>query len=689
MGQVFQRTILWEKELREIARQQFNDLDSDDQDEFDSALQDVRKIKGKNQKHWKTKKRKSEFKRGPMSFLDVEGLIHSYKNLVKEMRKSYPRMYPVLTNDTIVQYMKYICDYVNKSRRRNGQSSESSETSEGSGGSGGSGGSEGSEGSESSESCESEEQPRRKPKARKAKMASIYGQAAPPSVSSARTPATAAEDSPSCVFVSTENFEQINPGNDSWIDGLDLLKQMGCDGEKFMNLDFFFILYHNPNLGEHGHYSLLGIAPKQHFVFAINSLEQTNWHYKRWPLSGVWDILLSQISERGKKAKNAWPVFGEWSVKQDQKKKNNCPNCARQGDLYNCGVFTLTNAMCLAFGYDLMCYSNRDLDSLKRPRMFMELSNTTIDDDKVKTGFKDEYAYDLLELAAGPLYFTRRGLSARRVVRNDQAFFDEDDEDQNENENEDGNNEDEDDEDTDEDKLVVYEEDSDSDDTYVPKEDDYGDDEDEDEDDENDSDLSEQYRMVNDPDETHSDDHEASPAPVTPRTLSKEMGVAIEAVMVADFMQRIPERFGAWKNNKKYVRESELENRAFLPQFDPLYFRKAGAFYTPIEVPGPDPPPRFTIDRTEKRAVFAYWREQNVIAACGETFWSDDVKPFDGMIDGFQEWLEENPPMGVGLELSRWEIGLGESKPVTDISSRSQFVQDIRMKMRNSLANLK
>lgn len=48
MGQVFQRAILWDKDLRGIGRQQFNDLDADDQAKFDSALQDVRDIKQGN-----------------------------------------------------------------------------------------------------------------------------------------------------------------------------------------------------------------------------------------------------------------------------------------------------------------------------------------------------------------------------------------------------------------------------------------------------------------------------------------------------------------------------------------------------------------------------------------------------------------------------------------------------------------
>tara|TARA_R110002060_G_scaffold23584_5_gene32026 strand:+ start:261 stop:593 length:333 start_codon:yes stop_codon:yes gene_type:complete len=78
----------------------------------------------------------------------------------------------------------------------------------------------------------------------------MYSQTAPLSASNARTAVPAATESPSCVFVSTDDFEQMNVNNDSWIDGVDLLKQIKTEGETFTNLDFF-VPYHNPNLGEH------------------------------------------------------------------------------------------------------------------------------------------------------------------------------------------------------------------------------------------------------------------------------------------------------------------------------------------------------------------------------------------------------------------------------------------------------
>ena len=79
-------------------------------------------------------------------------------------------------------------------------------------------------------------------------------------------------------------------------------------------------------------------------------------------------------------------------------KDDGSPNAPRQGDGYNCAIFALANALNMAFGFDLLCYRQRDLDSLKRTRIFSEL----------KTGassvFKDNFAYDMLDIPHGPLY---------------------------------------------------------------------------------------------------------------------------------------------------------------------------------------------------------------------------------------------------------------------------------------------
>lgn len=68
-----------------------------------------------------------------------------------------------------------------------------------------------------------------------------------------------------------------------------------------------------------------------------------------------------------------------------------------------CGIFATTNAFCLAFGFDLLCYGQvqpgylrsdtdtdiYDLDDLKKPRMAVEMFNG---------GFDGDFEYDMLEL---------------------------------------------------------------------------------------------------------------------------------------------------------------------------------------------------------------------------------------------------------------------------------------------------
>ncbi|KAK0100677.1 hypothetical protein ONS95_007129 [Cadophora gregata] len=157
-------------------------------------------------------------------------------------------------------------------------------------------------------------------------------------------------------------------------------------------------------------------------------------------------------------------------------------------------------------------------------------------------------------------------------------------------------------------------------------------------------------------------------------------------------MHSVPERYAAWKAGRQYVRPSELNRRAFPPQNNAKYFRKVGFFYPSTTTSRYNLRPEIGASGSERSTASTYKKEQNQIAACVETFWAGDVQPFDGIIEEFEEWLADNPRMGVRklqLELGRWEIGLGESKPVTDISFRSLFIQHLRRKMRNSLANLR
>lgn len=62
----------------------------------------------------------------------------------------------------------------------------------------------------------------------------------------------------------------------------------------------------------------------------------------------------------------------------------------QQKDLYNCGAFTVTNAFCLAFGYELLCYTPEDMDTHKKPRICFEI---------MAGEFTGDYEYDLIEIS--------------------------------------------------------------------------------------------------------------------------------------------------------------------------------------------------------------------------------------------------------------------------------------------------
>jgi hypothetical protein len=66
-------------------------------------------------------------------------------------------------------------------------------------------------------------------------------------------------------------------------------------------------------------------------------------------------------------------MFGQWSRRA--RTKDRSPNCAQQQDQYSCGLFTMTNAFCLAFGFGLLCYRKKDLNYGKSPRIAAELDN--------------------------------------------------------------------------------------------------------------------------------------------------------------------------------------------------------------------------------------------------------------------------------------------------------------------------
>ncbi|KAH6721786.1 hypothetical protein BKA61DRAFT_729264 [Leptodontidium sp. MPI-SDFR-AT-0119] len=305
--------------------------------------------------------------------------------------------------------------------------------------------------------------------------------------------------------------------------------------------------------------------------------------------------------------------------------------------------------MCLGFGFDLLCYRSRDIDTLKRPRVFAELANARRNGDDIITGFVGKYAYDLLAIPPKPLHNSRDGIPL------------------------------EDWQEPEEEPIIPGEE------VEVPQ---------------NDSgalnDLHEARGMAEDEQASSqaSDTESCIISEEVDHRFSSDMVAAIETALVTDFMQHLPKRYASWKAKTRYIRQSGLITRAFPPQFSAPNFRKTGFFYPRIIIPGAEPDPPFTTASKDREIAFAHRKTQNDIAACVETFWNDEVKPMDGMIRGFDRWLAENPRVGVEKIrrlLEWWMIGGDESAPLTgdEIMSRSTFVQYIKLKMGRSLVNLK
>lgn len=159
--------------------------------------------------------------------------------------------------------------------------------------------------------------------------------------------------------------------------------------QDFMALDFFFV----PHVVNEAHSILLGIAPKQRFVFVIDSGKET-YDERHQLVKGLIYILhfLNPDYRYAKDNKQPnpgdWRIYGEWSHRSQT--TDDSPDAAQQSDDYNCGIFTCTSAFCLAFGFRLTCFTGNDLDPFKKPRMAAEFANGGLSG----PGFN----YDMLDL---------------------------------------------------------------------------------------------------------------------------------------------------------------------------------------------------------------------------------------------------------------------------------------------------
>lgn len=175
------------------------------------------------------------------------------------------------------------------------------------------------------------------------------------------------------------------------------------DDETFMNLDYVFFPFEYQGY----HTLLLGFAPKQRFCFLIDNSgtldprPQPENSYQPYPGIFAMHLLEATILDRfGEMIDTpSFPLYGEWQHRTDHKSEHlrttdYSPNAPRQRDACNCGVMTLTNAMNLAFGYDMSCFRGIDLADNpprvgKRMRVAAELMNG---------GFNKPFDYPLFDI---------------------------------------------------------------------------------------------------------------------------------------------------------------------------------------------------------------------------------------------------------------------------------------------------
>ncbi|PMD41230.1 hypothetical protein L207DRAFT_623420 [Hyaloscypha variabilis F] len=163
--------------------------------------------------------------------------------------------------------------------------------------------------------------------------------------------------------------------------------------EDMLQNDYIFA----PSLDKTGfHFALMGIAPKQKFIFTMDSVAYDP-RYNKWefPSQKLYNLLLfllpGNLDDKNNEVEANWNVFGQWA-ERGLSKRDESPNCCRQRDGYNCAVFTMTNAMCLAFGFELLSYSVEDFEDGKRPRIAAEFDND---------GFGGDFASDMFDLPTG------------------------------------------------------------------------------------------------------------------------------------------------------------------------------------------------------------------------------------------------------------------------------------------------
>ncbi|KAE8454668.1 hypothetical protein EG329_000291 [Mollisiaceae sp. DMI_Dod_QoI] len=189
----------------------------------------------------------------------------------------------------------------------------------------------------------------------------------------------------SCKFLTIAQFRQIEvavKNKDQELSGdiRGILSAKRITKENFQTLDFLFIPYIDKC---NGHYMLLGFAPKQRYMFLVDSsdMQQINLEANlRNTLLAILNYLVPEEADRER-----WDINFSYTAAEEKSERK----AILQRDAYNCGIYTCTNALLLAFGYSLTCYTAREIDQFRKPRMVAEFRNG---------GFSGLYKYDLIEL---------------------------------------------------------------------------------------------------------------------------------------------------------------------------------------------------------------------------------------------------------------------------------------------------
>lgn len=205
-------------------------------------------------------------------------------------------------------------------------------------------------------------------------------------VGRARTRSQARAPEPTCTVFDANFYQRmVASGGRNSPQVAAELTAAGCRGEAMLRFDYLFM----PHF-ESGHWVLFGVAPKQRFVFIIDSIFQPDPHWNA-EVAGLASLVRQEIQHTDTKLDD-WLLITPSYGQMDHVWQNRIYVTQRASQ--GCQIITCTNGLCLAFGYPLLCYSNEQTDDIddtpkKRERMALELLNG---------GFTMPYNYQVLKV---------------------------------------------------------------------------------------------------------------------------------------------------------------------------------------------------------------------------------------------------------------------------------------------------